>query len=82
MLMYPARSIPGLIESTMSISSCSEKTIRIQSPADLLHERTPRLPAFSRAELYSFPDPEDDVEAVPIVATTCSEKPPAKAPMP
>lgn len=68
----------------MSISSCTEKTTWLQRPADLgkLHEGTPRLPVFSRAELYSFPVPEDDVEADLIVVPTCPEAPPAKPPTP
>ncbi|GLZ89150.1 hypothetical protein Pres01_52010 [Metapseudomonas resinovorans] len=56
----------------MSISSCSDKTNWPQMPADLgeLHERTPRLPLFSRAELYSFPAREDAGPAQPMSETT------------
>ncbi|WP_179058953.1 hypothetical protein [Pseudomonas taiwanensis] len=56
----------------MSISSCTEKTTWLQRPADLgqLHERTPRLPLFSQAELYSFPVQEDAGLAQPMSETT------------
>lgn len=84
MLIEPAHSISGLIESTMSISSSSDKPTATQTPPEpgKPHERTPLVPTFSRAELYSFPDPEDDADNVPTVAPNCPKTPPAKAAMP
>jgi hypothetical protein len=68
----------------MSISSCSDKPIVVQPPPapGKPLEPVPRLPTFSRAELYSFPDPEDDAEAVPTIVPKSSKTPPAKAAMP
>ncbi|MCY1562165.1 hypothetical protein D9M68_995210 [compost metagenome] len=81
MLIELARSRPGFSESTMSISSCSDKSIRVQTLPDPAKspERAPRLPTFSRAELYSFPDPEEVADAPPTVRPPRKKAPPAKA---
>ncbi|WP_342245510.1 hypothetical protein [Pseudomonas sp. OTU5201] len=69
----------------MSISSCSDKTIRIQTPPDPAKspEHTRRLPTYSRAERYSFPDPdpglEEVAEAMPDIAPVHKKTPSAKA---
>ncbi len=54
----------------MNIQSCCDKPVLppvIRKPHDPREpsEKSRHLPLFSRSELYSFPDPEEDAEAVP-----------------